>query len=155
MEKLLDILLKNRTILDNILKTSSPELLFEIPKGFRNNIWWNIAHVLVTPELLIYGLSGLDYTIEEDLINKYRKGTFPDGEPTVEEIEKVSAYLFSTLEQIKSDYEQGKFKEFKEYTTSPKITLQKVEDAIAFCAFHEGIHLGAINALKKAIQNQG
>ena len=151
MEKLLDITLKNRTILYNYLNTASEENLFEIPEGFRNNIWWNIAHVVVTQQLLVYGLSGLDYTIEEELINKYRKGTSPDKKPSVKEMEKISKYLFSTVEQIKTDYEQDKFENFNEYMTSPKVALQNVDDAIAFCVFHEGIHLGTINALKKAL----
>lgn len=151
MEKLLDITLKNRKILQNHLQNAPKEDLFKIPKGFNNNIWWNIAHVVVTPQLLIYNLSGLDFTVEEELINKYRKGTFPDGEPSGEEIEKISEYLFSTLEKIKEDYKEGKFKNYKEYMTTPKVALCNVEDALSFNVFHEGLHLGAILALKRAL----
>ena len=66
MEKLFDILLKNRKILHDYLHKTSQEDLFKIPEGFNNNIWWNIAHVVVTPQLLLYGLSGRDFTIEKD-----------------------------------------------------------------------------------------
>lgn len=151
MEKLLDITLKNRKILQNYLQNTPKEDLFRIPKGFNNNIWWNIAHVVVTPQLLIYNLSGLDFTIEEELINKYRKGTFPKDEPSQEEIEKIEKYLFSTLERTTQDYEEGKFKNYKEYMTTPKVALLNVEDALSFNVFHEGLHLGAILALKKAM----
>ncbi len=152
MEKLFDILLKNRKILHDHLQNTPKEDLFRIPKGFNNNIWWNIAHVVVTPQLLLYGLSGLDFTIEKELIDKYRKGTFPDGEPSKLEMEKISAYLFSTVKLIQLDYSHGKFKTFKEYMTSPKIGLASAEDTIAFNVFHEGLHLGAIGALKKALE---
>ncbi|WP_318343721.1 DinB family protein [Flagellimonas baculiformis] len=151
MEKLFDILLKNRKILHDHLQNTPKEDLFRIPKGFNNNIWWNIAHVVVTPQLLLYGLSGLDFTIEKELIDKYRKGTFPDGEPSKLEMEKISAYLFSTVKLIQLDHSHGKFKTFKEYMTTPKIALTSPEDAIAFNVFHEGLHLGAIGALKKAL----
>lgn len=151
MEKLLDIILKNRKILHNHLQNTPKEDLFKIPKGFNNNIWWNIAHVVVTTQILAYQLSGLGFTIEEELVNKYRKGTFPQGEPSEEEIEKISKYLFSTVEQMETDYKNGKFKMYKEYMTTPKVHLQNVEDAISFNVFHEGIHLGSILALKRAI----
>ncbi|HKL90592.1 MAG TPA: DinB family protein, partial [Allomuricauda sp.] len=112
MEKTFDILLKNRKILYNFLRNTPKEDLFRIPEGFNNNIWWNIAHVVVTPQLLMYKLSGLDFTIEEELVNKYKKGTFPEGEPSEAEMEKISAYLFSSVKHIQLDYEHGKFQNF-------------------------------------------
>ncbi|MBO0321194.1 DinB family protein [Muricauda sp. CAU 1633] len=155
MEKIFDILLKNRKLLHDILQQTPKEELYKIPEGYNNNIWWNIAHVVVTPQLLVYGLCGLDYTIEEELINTYRKGTFPDGEPSAQELEKISAYLFSTVKHIQLDYEHGRLnvKNYKELTTSVNVTLTSAEDAIAFSAFHEGIHLGAIRGLQKALEN--
>lgn len=151
MEKIFDIILKNRKILHGFLQNTPKEDLFRVPEGYNNNIWWNIAHVVVTPQLLMYKLSGLDFTIEEELVNKYKKGTFPEGEPSNDEIEKISTYLFSTVERIQLDYEQGKFKKFPEYMTTPKIGLSGPEDALSFNVFHEGLHLGAILALKKAL----
>lgn len=154
MEKIFDILLKNRKILHDTLQHTPKEELYRIPEGFSNNIWWNIAHVVVTPQLLVYGLSGLDYTIEEELINKYRKGTFPDGEPSAQEVEKISAYLFSTVKHIQLDHQHGRLnvKNYKELTTSVNVTLTSAKDAIAFSAYHEGIHLGAIRGLQKALE---
>ena len=151
MEKTFDIILKNRKIFQSFLQDIPKEDLFRIPAGFNNNIWWNIAHVVVTPQLLMYKLSGLDFTIEEELVNKYKKGTFPQGEPSNEELEKIKTYLFSTVEQIQHDYGQGKFKNFQEYMTTPNIGLSSPEDALSFNVFHEGLHLGAILALKKAL----
>ncbi|BDW92175.1 hypothetical protein MACH07_10070 [Flagellimonas marinaquae] len=151
MDKIFDILLKNRTILHTFLQNTPKEDLFKIPEGFNNNIWWNIAHVVVTPQLLLYKLSGLDFSIEEELVNKYKKGTFPEGEPSPTEMEKIMTYLFSTVEQIQQDYERGTFKNFQEYMTTPKVGLNSVEDALQFNVFHEGLHLGSILALKRAL----
>lgn len=151
MDKIFDILLKNRTILHTFLQNTPKEDLFKIPEGFNNNIWWNIAHVVVTPQLLLYKLSGLDFTIEEELVNKYKKGTFPEGEPSEAEMAKIMTYLFSTVEQFQQDYERGTFKNFQEYMTTPKVGLNSVEDALQFNVFHEGLHLGSILALKRAL----
>jgi len=151
MDKIFDILLKNRTILHTFLQNTPKEDLFKIPEGFNNNIWWNIAHVVVTPQLLLYKLSGLDFTIEEELVNKYKKGTFPEGEPSQTEMEKIKTYLLSNVEQFQQDYERGTFKNFQEYMTTPKVGLNSVEDALQFNVFHEGLHLGSILALKRAL----
>lgn len=151
MEKLFDITLKNRKILYRILENTPKEQLIKIPEGFRNNIWWNIAHVVVTQQLLVYKLSNLEMKMDDAIINKFKKGTVPDGTATDDEIEMMSAFLFSTAEWVEEDYNNGIFKEFNEYTTSPKITLTNVEDAIAFNVFHEGLHLGVILSLEKAL----
>ena len=151
MEKLFDITLKNRKILYKLLKETPEKELLKIPAGFRNNIWWNIAHVVVTQQLLVYKMSNLPMKIDVDLVAKFKKGTTPDGTVTSKEIETITTLLISTANLLKEDYEKGIFKEFNEYTTSANVTLSNVEDAIAFNIFHEGLHLGAIIALQKAL----
>ncbi len=149
MEKLFDITLKNRRILYKFLTNTPREQLLNIPEGFRNNIWWNIAHVVVTQELLVNKFSGMPLRISDEMVEKYKKGTVPDGTVTEEEIELVEGFLFSTLELMQQDYENGKYQTYNEYTTSVNITLSTVEDAIAFNVFHEGLHTGAIVSLLK------
>lgn len=151
MEKLLDITLQNRKILYKFLTETPMEQLLKIPEGFNNNIWWNIAHVVVTQQLLIYKLSNLQMRIEDTFVDKFKKGTKPDGMATDEEIKKIANYLISTVQWTKEDFENGLFKEYNEYTTSVNITLTNATAATAFNIFHEGLHLGAILALKKMV----
>lgn len=153
MEKLFDITLKNRKILYKILKQTPREELLKIPNGYRNNIWWNIAHVVVTQQLLVYKMSDLPMRLSDELVDKFKKGTVPDGSATEDEIEEVEGFLFATAEWIQQDYDNGVFKTFNEYTTTPGVTLMNVEDALAFNVFHEGLHLGAILSLKKVLMN--
>lgn len=151
MINLFDITLKNRQRLHHILEKTSKEELLKIPNGFRNNIWWNIAHVLVTEQLLVYKMSGLPMRVSEELVNKFRKGTSPDGTTTDEEIELVKDLLIVTVENTSSDYNKGIFKNFNEYKTSANVTLRNVEDALAFNVFHEGLHSGTILSLQKSL----
>jgi hypothetical protein len=144
---------QTRKILYNILKNTPEEQLLKIPEGFRNNIWWNIAHVVVTQQLLVYKMSNLQMRVPQELVDKFKKGTVPDGTATDEEIKVVEALLFSTIEWSQEDYENGLFKEFDEYTTSAKVTLKNVDDAIVFNLYHEGLHLGTILSLQKALMN--
>lgn len=151
MENLFEITLQNRKILYKFLKNTPKVDLLRIPYGFRNSIWWNIAHVVVTQQLLFYSLSGLKMKVNDDLVNKFKKGTVPDGTATDDEIETVSSFLFSTVEWAQDDYEKGLFKDFNEYTTSVNISLKTIEDAVAFNVYHEGLHLGVILSLQKVL----
>lgn len=151
MEKLFDITIQNRKILYKILKRTPRELLLQIPDGYRNNIWWNIAHVVVTQQLLVYKLGNLSMRIDDALVEKYKKGTIPNTHPTEEEMGNIGAFLMSTIEWTQEDYENGVFKEYNEYTTSTKVTLRNVEDALVFNLFHEGLHLGVILSLEKIL----
>ena len=101
---------------------------------------------------MVYGLSGLPFHISKEWVTRYEKGTAPDAVPTEQEIKTLSEVLFSTLDQTEADYQNKVFKNFSPYMTSPKVPLNSVEDAIAFNVFHEGLHLGSIMALSRAIK---
>jgi len=147
----LAITLQNRKNLLSILESTPREDLLLIPQQFRNNIWWNIAHIVVTQQLLVYKFSGVPMLVSDELVAKYMKGTVPDGSATETEMKQISDVLVSIIERTTEDYESRLFKEFKAYTTSAKVSLNNVEDAIRFNNFHEGIHLGSILALKKMV----
>lgn len=152
MRKIVDTTLQNRKLLYKILNDTPKEKLLEIPDGFRNNIWWNIAHVVATQQILVYKFSGLQMRIPEELVDKFKKGTVPDGTATDEEIKEIAAFLLSTVEWMEDDYGSGLFKDFNEYTTSLKVTLRNIDDALTFNLFHEGLHLGAVLSLQKALK---
>lgn len=142
---------ETRKILVNFLETISREDLLAIPKHYNNNIWWNIAHVAVTQQLLVYKLSGLALNLPVDIIAKYAKGSIPSEEPSEEEFNSIKKALVDLIDQTEEDYNNGIFKNFNPYTTSANVTLESVDDAIAFNNYHEGIHIGSILALRRAL----
>lgn len=152
MQQLFTITLQNRKMLYHYLTNTPHEVLYKIPNGFNNNIWWNIAHVVVTQQKLVYGLSGLPLNISNDLVESYQKGSFPKAHPTPTEVTAIKKLLFELPEKTVMDYEKGIFQNFKPYMTTPKVELKSVEDAIAFNIFHEGLHLGSILALSRAVK---
>lgn len=139
---------QNRVLLSKFLDKFSLEQLNTVPKGFKNSIFWNIAHTVVTQQLLTYGLSGQPLLIQDQLVAHYKKGTVTVHKANKKDLEELKSLLLSTLEQTKIDYDNGCFKNFTPYTTSLKVTLSTIEEAIRFNVFHEGIHLGYILAMK-------
>ncbi len=152
MKNVLEQNLQIRKAFYHILKNTPKAELLKIPEGYNNNIWWNIAHVVATQQNLVYGFSGLPFEVPQKLVDKFKKGTFPDGHATDEEIEQLKKLLFSTIEKTTEDYNNDVFVNFKEYTTSANVTLKNVDEAIAFNQFHEGLHLGTIFSLLKAVK---
>jgi hypothetical protein len=146
-----DILEKNRKLMVSFLENYSVEQLNEVPKGFNNNIIWNIAHLIATQQLLTYKLSGIPMRVDEAFVETYKKGTKTVAYVSAEEIAQIKELLFSSVEQTKEDYAIGMFKAYNAYTTSTGSTLTSFEDAMAFNNYHEGIHLGYILAMRKGI----
>jgi hypothetical protein len=146
-----NLVLKNRLLLSKFLEKFSLNQLNTVPKGYRNSIFWNVAHIVVTQQLLVYGLSNRPLLVDSELVKTYKKDTKTVHEATEEELALVKTLLFSTIEQTKTDYDNGVFKNYTPYTTSLNVTLSTVDEAIRFNVFHEGIHLGYILAMKNTL----
>lgn len=151
MEKLLAIQLHNRKIFHHYLKEFNLEQLNTIPQGFNNNIVWNIAHTVVTQQLLLYKISGLEMQVPREWIGLFSKGTKPERKITQDEVAAIDKALFSTYEQFEHDLAKGVFENYKPYTTSTGMVLDSVETTTAFLQFHDGLHLGSVLALAKLV----
>lgn len=152
LQSQLAITLQNRKHLHQLLTKTPKEDLLIIQNGFNNNIWWNIAHVVVTQQILVYKFSGLKMRVPDELVEKFMKGTAPDGTATDEEIKVVADFLISTIEWTKQDLENGLFKEYSPYTTSAGYQLDTLEDAINFNIFHEGLHMATIMTQRRLLK---
>ena len=151
MDWAFDITIKTRKFLNSFIENLPLSELNKVPDGFNNNIIWNIAHVIVTQQLLVYNLSGLPTIVSKEMIDSYRKGTRPLRDLNQAEVDAISNLLFSTIEKTKDDYDSKLFQTYNQYTVTTKNTISNVEEAIEFNNFHEGIHLGYILAMKNTI----
>ena len=149
MKTQFDILRKYRELVVKELEGLSMDQIHKIPEGFKNNIAWNVSHLVVTQQLLHYKLSGLNCLCTDELIEAHRKGTAPTKTFTEEEFEEVLELLLGLPDTLQEDYEAGIFENYTEYPTSTGFTLTSIENAIPFNNFHEGIHYGIIRSIKK------
>lgn len=141
----------NRNLYAKLIDNYSLEQLNKIPEGFSNNLVWNLGHIIVAQQGLVYRLSGLDAYVTEEMTNAYKNGSKPAGITTQAEVDELKALLFSLQEQTKSDFENGKFVTYNEYTTSTGFHLASSEEAIEFNNYHEAIHLGFMMNIRKFI----
>ena len=149
MKKSFELLRTTRANILTIINQASDEQLFAIPPGANNHVFWNFAHTIVTQQLLCYKMSGLEFRVSSDLIDKYRKGTVPGAETPADEISLVKELAVSTANQLQKDYDEGLFVNYNRYETSYGFVLESIEDAITFNNVHEAMHLGQIKEMIK------
>jgi uncharacterized damage-inducible protein DinB len=150
MQKQFDILSATRNNVLNSIKDLSLEELNTVPTGFKNSIAWNVAHIVVTQQLLCYKLSGLALTLQTGFVDRFKKGSVA-SDLSQDELNTVKSQLVEFSKKLEEDYKSDLFKSFNEYPTSYNVTLNSVEDAIQFNNIHEGLHFGYIMAMKKVI----
>ncbi|REH56168.1 DinB family protein [Tenacibaculum gallaicum] len=151
MNKQFEVLKRSRDLVLKRIEGLSHEQLHIIPEGFNNNIAWNVAHLVVTQQLLHYKLSGLNCLAPDELIEGYKKGTIPTKGFTEEEFEEVKELLIGLPETLEEDFEAGIFTKHQEYETSTGFVIDSFESAVAFNNLHEGMHLGIIMNLSKLV----
>lgn len=144
-----NILRKSRLLLLKELEGLTMKQIHEISTGFKNNIAWNVAHLVVTQQLLHYKLSGLNCLCSDELIKGYIKGTSPTKDFTEEEFEEVKELLIGLPDTLEEDFNAGIFKNYNAYPTSTGFVLNSFESAVPFNNFHEGIHYGIVRSIKK------
>ena len=127
------------------------EQINHIPTGFKNTIGWNFAHILVTQQLLVYGLSGNEKQLDQSIIDTYKKGSVVTDNMSAELLAALKSQSIELANKMEADYNNGLFTSFSEYPTSYNFTLKNIEDAICFSNIHEALHFGYIMAMKKSI----
>jgi len=146
-----DIARTSRGTLDKFLNKYSLEQLNKIPAGFNNNLIWNIGHIVVVEQMLIYGLSGLPMIVSRELVGSYKRDTKPEGDVTQEDVEVIKALLHHPIDKAQADLKNGLFENYTEFTTLTGYTIHNVKEAITFNNFHEAIHTGVMMGIRKFV----
>ena len=134
------------------LSDYSIEQLNYVPAHFNNNLIWNIGHVIVTQQLLVYGAVNQPLLISTELVNRYKAGSKPTGEVTQSAADELKELLISLQEKTIIDFEnQLLINPYTEKVTRSGFVLRTIEEAMEFNNYHEGMHLGMMMSLRKFV----
>ncbi|MBW0177079.1 DinB family protein [Sediminibacterium sp.] len=139
---------------NNYLRFIEPltlEQLNKTPEGFNNNIIWNVGHIIVAQQSLVYRLSGLPMQVTDEMFNLYKPGTKPERAITQQEADELKQLLIALCEQTRKDVEKGIFTSFTGRMTATGFDLASFDDALEFNNYHEGLHLGMMMTIRKFI----
>lgn len=151
MTSTFDINQSSRNVLLKFLENHTLEQLNAIPSGFSNNLIWNIAHIIVVQQMLVYKLSGLPMMVSDEMVDRYKRDTRPENNVTQIEVDEIKSLLFPTLEKTKKDFENKIFDKYTAFTTMSGYNVKSAKDAIEFNNYHEAIHTGIMMQIRKFI----
>src|ERR1700748_1973982 len=151
MKPQIETIRKTRSFLLEQIKNLGNKQFNQVAEGFNNNIIWNLGHMIAAQQGVCYIRAGLAPHVSEDFINRYKSGSKPQGNVDASGIEQIKSLLFSTLDQLEEDYNNNIFGGYIAWSTRYEVEMASIDDALNFITFHEGLHSGCINALKRLI----
>ncbi|MCP3030918.1 DinB family protein [Halobacillus sp. A1] len=117
-----------------------------IPKGFNNNIRWNLGHVYLDQFSWLQFLTKEKSPVPENFQKWFGFGTNPnDFDEHTPSLEELKQLLSVQPQQIKKMY--GDRLEV-EYSTT-EMNMRTIEQVLIRTIFHEGMHFQAILDIKK------
>ncbi len=156
LDTLIEQTLGTRQMIVKLLKSIPTEQADTIPPSWHNNARWHAGHLLITPALLTHGLLQEPLGVPEEFRSWFAKGTSPAdwADPAalpsyadlVDDMVPLSGRLFESVK------DRGDQQLLQPYTTSVGVVLKTPADALNFSLMHDGIHLGMLLALKRALQ---
>ena len=152
MDNQFELLRQSRNNLLGILQPYNTEQLNQIPAGFKNNLAWNLGHVIVSQQILCYKLSGVPMLVPEELVEQFRRGTVPETFIDQHQIDQLKHLALEVVNRFVEDYSKGIFGEYQGYQSLFGVRLNNIQDAIDFNNTHEGLHLGYVMAMRKLIK---
>lgn len=151
MEALLKAWRTSRELHDRFFDQYTLDQLNTIPTGFNNNLIWNIGHIIVAQQSLVYKGSGLPGYLSDDMIATFKPGTRPTKPITQGEADAIRTLLQSLIGKTEEDLARGIFTTYEERTTGTGFHLGSLKDALHFNNYHEGIHLGYMMSIRKFV----
>lgn len=128
----------------------SSEALHRVPAGYSGSLAWHLGHAMVTTGLLVQGRCGLPHPLGDEAVATFRKGTTAADLKRTYTVAEFADWAERSLAAVAADRAAGRLDAFQAYQTSAGFGLTTVDEALAFLAAHDGIHLGYILALARA-----
>lgn len=153
MTEQIETIKKVRAFLLEGIKDLTTEQLNRIPQGYNNNIIWNLGHLVAAQQGICYKRAGVAAHISEEFWEQFRSGSKPERLISESEIAEIKGLLSSTMDQLKADYDNNSFTGYTAWNTRYDVEIKNINDALRFVPFHEGLHSGVINTMKKMVLN--
>ncbi len=126
-----------------------------IPEGWSNNLLWHMGHLVTVQQMLSHGLRKEPMDVKRNYIKFFTRGTSPadwEGHKTVPDLKRLMGEMIDLTEKVFDDIEPFQDTPLEEpYTNMIGLTMRTPAEALNFSAGHDGIHLGLMLALARAL----
>lgn len=136
-----------------MLDATTDEMATVIPNGFKNNILWNLGHIYVSQDQLLYSFLGEQHTVPTHYVNLFRMNTSPaDWTGGIPSLAELRVSLETQPERLIETFTGRLYERLeKPFKLGPENEFTTLAEMICFANFHEGIHQGVINSIKRTL----
>lgn len=134
------------------LDATTEKLADEMPGNVKNSIRWNLGHIFVSQDTLLYPFIGENHHVPKSYLELFGMGSSPHEwkteAPTLQEVRNL---LVEQPTRIQIDF-AGKLEEkIQQPFKLGDHELTTLGELLSFAIWHEGLHQGAINTIKRAV----
>ncbi|MFD1737273.1 DinB family protein [Bacillus salitolerans] len=144
------VFVRKRTLA--MLDTLSVNQIDKIPTGFNNNILWNIGHIFVSTESLLYGFVREQSPIEDRYVKLFTMNTSPKNwSGDIPSFHELKDNLTLQLERVQKEFTGRLHEEGAKPFDLGTVQFTTVAEVFNFAIWHEGLHQGTITCLNKVL----
>ncbi|MED4207181.1 DinB family protein [Neobacillus mesonae] len=122
------------------------------PEGFNNSIHWHVGHVLTVAEQFVFGFPKKSNNLPANYLELFGNGTKPaDWNEDIPSVKDLTAQLEDQIKRIKEIPANS----FDQKLLEPFLGQETVGELTSFAVFHEALHLGKIQEMKRVIEIAG
>ncbi|MBB3113719.1 putative damage-inducible protein DinB [Paenibacillus phyllosphaerae] len=135
------------------VKGISEEEARTVPRGFNNNMLWNLGHILLVHEKFSFALTNEKMELPKHFAELFASGTKPEQWGTqVPGLDEMLLLLAKQIERIEQTLRHRLEEELEQpFVTSAGLELLAVKECLSFCLYHEGMHVATIKAIKQQL----
>lgn len=123
----------------------------EVPDKMKNNLIWNLGHMVFTQQMLCYGLGGLTPTTDEVYFSEFAPDSIPARYIKEDEILQIKTAFLDSFDSLWADIEADKLDGYTSWHLPSGIAIDNIADALATNSVHEGRHFGVVISLVKLV----
>ncbi|UHA72345.1 DinB family protein [Paenibacillus sp. 481] len=138
----------SRKVTLDIVEFITEEQANIIPTGFNNNIRWNLGHIFVDQYLWIQHLTKERIEIPDGYLEWFNYGTSPaNWDSSIPDLQTLTQLLEQQPAFIRATYAERLEQTFSE----TELGMNTISQVLVRTIYHEGLHTGAIQALRKFV----
>jgi uncharacterized damage-inducible protein DinB len=119
------------------------------PEGFNNSIRWHVGHVLTVAEQFMFGFPKKSTHLPANYMELFASGTSPAAwQGDVPQLQELIVQLQDQIKRIKEIPAES----FNQRLKTPFLGQETFGELTNIAIFHESIHLGQIQSMKRVIK---
>ncbi|MBY0147496.1 DinB family protein [Neobacillus niacini] len=124
-----------------------------IPNGFPNSLRWQLGHIYVAVEGIVFHFSNETPNLPDGYLDLFKTGTKTTGwNITPPSIEELIPLLSEQVNRVKETFAGRLDEKIANPFTMGSLKLETIGELLSYASFHESEHTGIVKSLKNALK---